>query len=229
MLVKITRTFTAPVKGIGKPDYTRVVSGALERKGLLVDYGEGVVIFARTFSAIPSLMSWVRPPLAAGNTAHLVNVATGIAMPYTVPQGYTLTFLESEGSASEDYASDTYYEPATPPGLQLSASERFGSGRFTYAQAIAAFTTATLDPTAASSHQVDSIITNLGLGALSGGVSLLTLLKPVGTAPLPNVKTVKCKHCGHEHSVPVATSIVTCPECGKLTIYRDLSKYRGTQ
>jgi len=226
--MKVSKTFTVPQRGIGKPDYTKVVSAAKERKGLLLEYGEGVVIFARTFSAIPSLMSWVSLPLAAAATAHFIDIATGFAMPYTVPQGYTFSFIESEGSASEDFALDTYYEPSTPPGLMLAACERLGSGLFIYAQAIAAFTTSTLDPIGASAHQIDIIITNLGAGALSGGVSVLTLLTPVGTKPLPDVKTVKCKHCGHEHMVPVDTSSVICPECHQLTIYYNLSRFRGT-
>ncbi|GAI92470.1 unnamed protein product, partial [marine sediment metagenome] len=157
-----------------------------------------------------------------------MNVATGFAMPFTVPEGYTLTFLEYEGSHTEDVALDTYYEPSTPPGLQLVGCERFGSGLFIYAQEISAFSTAILDPTGASAHQIDFQIANLGGGALQGGASLLGLLEAVGTKPLPDIKMVKCKHCGHEHSVPVDTSQVICPECGQLTIYRNLSRFRGT-
>lgn len=219
--------FIVEQRGVGKPDYSKEVSSAKERKGLLLEYGQAVKLFARTYSAVPSFMTWVRAPLAAGDSAHLMDVETGFDLPYTVPKGYTLTFIESEGSASEDYSQDVYYEPATPPGLQLAACERFGSGLFTYAQAIAAFTTELLDPIGARAHQIDVLATNLGGGDLSGGSSILALLKPVGTSPLPTVKTVKCKPCGHEHVVPADTSVVVCPACGELTIYRNLSHYRG--
>ncbi len=224
----MAETFVVETRGIGKPDYSRAVSSAKERKGILIEYGQGAVIFSRTFSPVPSLMGWVRPPLAAGDSDYFVDTATGFAMPYTVPKGYTLSFIEAEGSTSEYFALDTYYEPATPPGLQLIGCHRFGSGLFVYAQEIAAFTTAALDAPAASAHLVATQITNLGGGPLSGGFSILALLAAVGTPPFPNVKTVKCKHCGHEHVVPVDTSEVICSECHQLTIYHDLSRFRET-
>jgi len=220
--------FTVETRGVGKPDYSKAVSSARERAGISAKYNQTLLIFARTFSAVASLTSWVRAPLAIAGSEHLMDVATGLAMPYTIPAGYTLTFVESEGSHTEDIAMDTYYEPATPPGLQLAVCERFGSGLFIYAQEISAFTSTTLDPTGATAHQIDVILTNLGGGAAQGGTSILAILEAVGTPPLPNIKTVKCKHCGFEHAVPLDTSTVMCPECGLMTIYRNLSRFRGS-
>jgi len=41
-------------------------------------------------------------------------------------------------------------------------------------------------------------------------------------------KTVKCKWCGHEHTVPNKTTYVTCPECGELFAVFDYSQRNST-
>ncbi|MBA7633620.1 hypothetical protein ES703_41191 [subsurface metagenome] len=49
--MKVT-TKIAPVKGIGKPDYSREVSSALQRVGISLKYNQTAVILAKSFSAI---------------------------------------------------------------------------------------------------------------------------------------------------------------------------------
>ncbi len=46
----MTETFTVPVKGIGKPDYTREVSSALERRGITLAYGQTLKVFGLVFT-----------------------------------------------------------------------------------------------------------------------------------------------------------------------------------
>lgn len=214
--------------GTGKPDFSKDVSSAVEKKGYLLKHGQTTVIFFRVFSDIESSASWVAEPLAPGKTAHLVNVETGEDTPYTYFKGYGLELTELKHVSSEDIQSDIYYEPAPGLGLQLVANAVTAGGTYFYEQALAVLTSVILDPAAAYTHRTDMIVTNLGTNSLTGLVAILGTLEALGTQPLPTTKQVKCKHCGNRQTVPIETTTVICPKCGKLTIYYSLAKYRGS-
>ncbi len=44
-MAEVVSTFDVPVKGIGKPDYSREVSSALERRGIKLAYGQTLKVF----------------------------------------------------------------------------------------------------------------------------------------------------------------------------------------
>lgn len=219
--------FTVETRGVGKPDYTRGVSSSIDRFGIYLKYNQSLVIFGRVFSNVLSAFAWITPVLAPGATISLMDIATGFAMPYTVLQGYGLSFVEAETSHSEDLLEVTYYSPGAPVPTQLvQVSGPLAAGSHTYIQRILGFSTITLDPIGVSAQLVDTKVTNQGAGNLSGEVAIIALLEALGTKPLPTTKTVKCKHCGNEETVPLNTSQKICSVCGGLTMYYDLSKFR---
>lgn len=172
---------------------------------------------------ILSPFATVKLPLAAGVMAHIVDYETGLDMPYTVPQGYTMTSLSGTYSFTQDAILRVFYETFMVSSLGAPAG-----GGVLYVAEILGWGTYLLDPTGASSHVYDIQITNQGGDNLEGAGSVLAILEAVGTEPLPTTKTVKCKFCSHEETVPRETTKWICPNCNQLNIYFDLSKFRGT-
>lgn len=223
MAVKVTSEFTVAAKGVGKPDYSQEVSSAKERAGLLLKYGQGLRIFSTVFSPEISVFPWIQPVLAPGGSVHLIDNETGAPLPFTIPQGYTLTLIAGCFGVTQDVLGWAY--------LDSSVIIHFGvfpGGNTGYENKVVPLSTALIDPTGATSHTMDMVMKNLGSGNLEGGIEVTCILEAVGTPPLPLVKTVRCKWCGQEHTVPRETTRIICPNCGKLFIVYDLSKIRGT-
>ena len=172
---------------------------------------------------IPSPFAWVNSPLAPGATNHYVDNVTGLALPFTVPKGYTISLIAAGGTFTEDAISWVYFDGH----LVMSAGIMTG-GQSVYENRVVGLTTATVDPAGLTSHTVDIQITNLGAGNLEGGVTWTGILEAVGTKPLPTTKTVRCKLCGNEATVPQETTRWICPKCGLLNRFYDLSRFRGT-
>lgn len=221
--MRVTQSITVEQRGIGKPDYTRIVEGAKERRGIHLDYGQTLKIFSLTFNILPSPFPWVVPPLAPAGTRNFIDSETGLATPFTVPQGYTLTIIAAAAAATEDVIAWAYID-----GFLVLCVGMLPGGSTYSENNLVGISTAGIDPTGALPHTMDLIATNLGLGNLDGSIDYVAILEEVGTPPLPPVKTVKCKWCGHEHEVPNETTYVTCPKCGKLFIVYDVSKMRRT-
>jgi len=215
--------FTVETRGIGKPDYTKDVSRSIQRAGLDLKYGQSIKSFYVIFTPLPSPFAWVKPPIAPGVSAHLVDSETNLDMPFTLPEGYTISAVQDSFGFKEDTEVWAYVD--TFPIIEFSVSE---GGLEVYRNRVIPFNTALLDPTGATSHLIDLVVTNRGLGNLEGSFALGTILEEVGTPPLPTIKTVRCKHCNHQWNVPNSTTQLICPKCGKLTIVYDLSSFRGT-
>lgn len=173
---------------------------------------------------IPSPFGWVNTPLAAGASAHLVDHETGLAMPFTVPQGYALSLIADGFTLTEDSIVWAYIDGCVVINIGVLTG-----GMPYYENKVTGITTEVFDPIGAESHTVDVTIKNLGAGSLEGGVGTLGILEAVGTPPLPTTKTVKCKFCGNEETVPRKTTKWICPKCGQLNLYFDFSKFRGTR
>jgi len=213
--------FAVETRGVGKPDYSREISLGRERPGIYLKYGQSLKIFGAVFSDIPSEVIYIRPKLAKGATAHAVDWETGLDLPYTLAQGYLLASFQGSYSYSQDMIIRVFID------LQLVTSVGVPiGGASLYAAEILGWATSFIDPLAASAHLYDVQLTNLGGAALEGAGSIYTILEAVGTGPLPTTKEVKCKFCGHQWTVPRATSLVKCPNCGERNIYADLSKFR---
>ncbi len=290
----IVSTFEVPIKGIGKPDYSRIVTSAKERRGLYLGYGQTLKIFSLTWVPSPigahtgglnltimtdalaafvdneligliivnvtdgssgviiantlntvtvaaliggltnrwnfgdiysvgGAFSWVVPSLAPGGIQHIIDVDTGMATPFTVPQGYTMTLIAAANATTEDGIAWAYMD-----GLRILCLGLAPGGVTYFENKLVGVSTASIDPTGALPHTMDVTFTNLGLGNLQGTIDCVLIIEKVGSPPLPLVKTVKCKWCGHEHTVPNEITNIICPKCGKLFIVYDLSKLRKT-
>lgn len=288
--------FTVETRGIGKPDYTREVSSALERRGISLAYHQTLKVFGLVFSAvntgthtaaphatimtdaaahfvavnaligltifnvtdgssgtitantintvtvaplaggatnqwntgdaytIPSPYAWVSPALAPGGVAHFIDNTTGLVMPFTVPIGYIMFLIAGGESLTEDVIMWAYLD-----GYLAVSMGVISGGAPHYENKIVGLTTETVDPTAARAHTVDVTLTNLGAGNLEGGVDLIGILGALGTPEMPATKTVRCKFCGHEEVAPRETVQWICPKCGRLNMFYDLSRFRGTR
>lgn len=219
------KAFTVPVKGIGKPDYSKEVSSARERRGLRLEYLQTLKIFTIVFTTeyLVTPYDWVKAPLAPGASASLIDSETGDPMPFTVPLGYIATLIDFGSGLTEDAIMWTYMS-----GFLISNAGVYPGGNTYYENRIQAISTAVIDPTGVLSPQIELRITNLGAGSLEGQIGMTGYLEAVGTQPLPLVKTVRCKWCGHKHTVPNETTNIICPQCGKLFIVYDLTKVRKT-
>lgn len=172
---------------------------------------------------IPSPFAWVQPPLAIGATAHYIDNETGLDLPFTVPKGYTGTLIAAGGGFTEDAIGWVYFDDY----LVMSGAVMQGGGA-TYENRIVGISTATVDPTGSTAHTIDIQVTNIAAGTLLGGISWTGIVEAVGTTPLPTTKTVKCKHCRYEETVSREITKFTCPKCSQLTMFYDLSRFRGT-
>jgi len=214
--------YTVPTRGIGKPDYSKEVSSAKERAGLTLGYGQTLKLFGCVLDVLPSPFAWVLPQLAIGASASVVDYETGLSTPYVIPKGYTIALIAGGYSADQDARVRFFID-----GF-LVVTGVSGSGIQGYENKIISITTATIDPTGATAHTLDIQITNLGGAILSGSIDWTGLLQKVGSPPLPPDKKVRCKWCGHEHTVPNKTTYITCPECKKLFIVADYSQKKST-
>lgn len=217
-------TFAVTQRGVGKPDYSKAVSSALERRGIKLGYNQTLKIFGLVFSNIASPYSWVFSPLATGSTAHFIDQSTGLATPFTVPQGYILFLIAGGESITEDVKLWGYLD-----GYLASTMGIMSSGIVHYENKIVGLSTEIIDPTGAAAHTVDVTVENIGNNGLEGGLDLIGILEAVGTSPLPATKTVRCKFCGYEETVPRETVQWICPKCEKLNLFYDFSRFKGTR
>ncbi len=199
--------------GSGKPDYTGEISGAKTRAGILLRSTQSLITFAAVFQDVeapPSSIPWVQAPLASGTTSHLYETSSGVAMPYTVSEGYTLTLLQYEWAISQDFEAWMYLDTVlvgcaaiSPPGDNQGWNM------------CVMFSTADFDPVGATSHTLDFTIVNTGLEALEGSIDYVCILEEVGSPPLPSVKECRCPYCGLLTQAPVRESIIKCSHCNK--------------
>jgi len=220
--------FAVETRGIGKPDYSREVSSSKQRAGYALKYGESLKYLAITCTDLvpfPYLNPGVQPLLAAGDTAHLIDSETGLATGLVIPQGYTATLMMWEWTGNQDLVI-WHYISYDPFGLILMGSPGMsGPGANLCFNALVPVSTSYFDPTGATAHTWDVTITNRSTtDPFSGTVDFAFLLEPVGTPPLPTIKTCRCPFCGHEEKKPVTTTSVTCEECGQLYILWSLPR-----
>jgi len=217
--------FTVEQRGIGKPDYTREISSGRERPGVSLKQNQSIISFAllSTDEVVhPYVIPWVKDRIAIDGSSHLYNVATALATPYTLPAGYTLSLLQMGFGADEDFEVLLYYDtllvvmPCTPTP----------SGGFIYSSTVVPIDTVTLDPTAASSHLIDFVVKNRGLGPLTGGFTIVCILEAIGTPPLPNTKDCQCPFCSNIQNVKVGITEIICDKCGRKYYVQDFTNVR---
>jgi len=213
--MKVVRTYTVATRGIGKPDYSREVSSGISRAGIRVGYKQTLKMFARICHSLGAVspFAWVRDQLAIGETDSAVDVDTGLEMPFSVSAGYTIDLLDRYMNCDGDMEVRVYFDSyfAVYPGVITG-----GMGQ--YIQQMHPYSSRTLDPTAASSHMADIQVTNLAAVAINCALTFICILEAVSTPPLPDIKPIKCKHCGNIDEVHYTTTSHICSKCGKLTV-----------
>lgn len=196
----------------GSKDYTLDVHRAAVYNLYKLRANESLVALATVFSDEASLFSFVKGVLASGNTAHLVDTATGSDTPYTIPAGYEFTAVMFW------YSFDQPLEVRIYVDTQLYAKDYPEVPGTWYENDVVTFQVGLIDPTYASAHSFDLTMKNLGALDLKGEGFVGCILEAMGTPPLPATKTVKCKWaCPGFAEVPVDATRWTCPICGKET------------
>jgi len=225
--------FAVEERGIGKPDYSKEVSSSRQRSGISLKYSQRLVVFGICWTDMivhPSPVPWVKPPLAAGAQAHMIDFATGQDMPYVTPAGYVFTMVQKDWTCSEDIEIWLYGStPSEADGgsLVLMACPGISPGGDNqYMNLVYTYTSLTFDPAAAYSHSWDVVAVNRGVGDMEGGVVFAVIMDAVGTPPFPTTKDCMCPHCQHLQTVPVGTTVIVCGSCGKTYFVHDFSKVR---
>lgn len=212
MSVVTEKTWHIPSVGIGRPDYSEETHRGKIFKKIELKQNEIRKLFSATYSTLDSEWSWVQDPIAPGESGGLIDISTGFPGPYIIPVGFSFNTLLRRYTAdqlcrvqlfAEGYLIGEHYP--SPHDVQTE-------------QEIGVFSTKWIDPLATSPHIVDMAITNLGDSDLHGGFDLMGLQKLVGSK-MPTEKTVRCKWCGYTEKVPYKTTSLTCPKCGKTTLY----------
>lgn len=202
-------------RGQGRPDYSQDVWKAQTFKRIQLYENESLKGFMKVFSNIPSAYPFARTPLASVATAHLMDIETGVDMPYTFLAGYELEILMLWISTTQETRNIQDFDG-------FLSSEFYAPGRQIYYESeVYEFTSKMIDPTFALPHTIDFRLTNLGADVLSGTAYVVCILRAHGTQK-STTKTVKCKWCGTEKQVPLETTKWTCPGCGKETWFMRL-------
>lgn len=231
--MKVARTYEVTQTGVGKPDYSKNVSAGKQRAGISLKYNQALVIFGLCWTdmvAHPSPISWVKPPLASGAQAHLIVLATGAAMPYATPAGYTFTMVQKDWTCNEDI--DIWLYGSTPSeadggSLELIATPGISPGGDNiYINPVYTYTSLTFDPLSSYSHSWDIVVVNRGAGNMEGGIVFAVIMEAIGTPPLPDKKQCQCPFCHHLQTVKVGTTVIVCENCGKTYYVQDFSRIR---
>ena len=87
---------TLESRGSGKPDYQAESFRSYSWKRFQVKGNEQFKIFQLCWSAMPSPFPHVLPPLGPGLAQNLIDVSTGLPMPYTIQVGVEMEVLEGD-------------------------------------------------------------------------------------------------------------------------------------
>ncbi|MDD5397839.1 MAG: hypothetical protein PHU70_02045 [Dehalococcoidia bacterium] len=200
-------------KGTGRPDFSLEVAGAKSRAGVHLTATQQLCDFAVVFTdavAHPYLIPWVQDRLAATTMAHIYDVDTGVATPFTVPAGYNLIMIMKDWNTDQRCELLLYFDTLLVAGEGMSeAWENW------YWNGVTTYDIAMLDPDFTTAHTVDLQITNLAANPLSGAFHFSAILEAMNTPPFPVVKTTGCPYCGHTQEEPVSTANVICRKCSK--------------
>ncbi len=209
-------TKIAPVKGTGKPDYSREISIGKERAGISLKYNQQFRAFAGNWTTgdpeYPLILDY---NIVAGGKRHLRDSDTMALLPIIIPVGHTLTIISIGYAVTQDIIVYAYID-SSPffPGACINLGVA-GSGVSIYENKLREFSTTWYDPTAALPHTLDIIAYNHGGAALYGGVGILCIEEIVGTEPWSTTKECMCPYCNHKQTEPITATRITCQGCGK--------------
>ncbi len=204
---------------IGQPDYTIESRRVFVSAGYELNYNEAFKTFGVSFSNEVSPFPQVVVPLAPGDTQILIDLETGLPMPYILPVGYSLKILSDIWSYSARARTAIrvlgfYYGGAD--------SDTLGTN---YYNAVGGFSTEPFDPTFLTPIPLQLDVENIDGNDIHGYWLASTVLTAESTPPFPEVKEVRCKFCEFQEEVDWKTTLHKCSGCGATNIY--LSHTRG--
>lgn len=209
-------TFTVTTTGKGTPDYKRDIYYAATSADYKLQYGESFKNFGIVLNSLGSgsLFSFVTTPLAVSTPVSLMDLSTGITMPYGIPTGYGMKLLSDFWSFNLDAETRSYILGYFYAGAYPSARGTY------YYNVIGGFDSASLDPTGALGVSVENVLYNPSTTLQLSGMWFETwVLRSLSTPPLPETKKVRCKWCGHEEVIKRTESKLVCPACKQTTLY----------
>lgn len=221
---EIVERGTCSQEGVGKPDYSKGVSSALERAGLRLKYNEQLKVFGKSWEiADPEYPLIPAEPLVAGSKEHLENWETRIRMPYAIPAGYSFSVIASGIAFTQDVIIYVYLD-----GL-VSYTVGIGQGGSEiYHNRVRGVSSLFLDPHSEYPHEIDLIIHNLSDKDAYGLIGYDCILEKVGSEDWPTTKECECPYCQFRQVVPTGTTRIICGQCGKLYLVHDFSNLRQT-
>lgn len=220
--MRVTKVITVTQTGIGKPDYSQEIASGKTRPGFSLKYNQQLGLFgyvATNTVVHPYPVSWVKPALAAGASAHIIDALTGAALPYLLPAGFAATLIETTWNFDQDTEQQLFFD-----GLLIGIPGYTGGGSPQHVSRIEGYSTLLKDPTASLPHTIDCVVINRGGAIMSGGWEVVVLIEAIGTPPFPTEKTVKCPFCGNQQVVPIVSTVITCANCHQVFLVYSTSK-----
>ncbi len=196
----------------GKPDYQETVHKADVSDRIVLNTNEAVIRLGLLMTPVPSPYPHYKVPLPSGNVYQVVDLATGVDTPYTIPVGYTFSILSYWWAFKQPVTGYMYLDTFILSSLQDEAFEPH------YERDVLEDYLAT-DPTGLAAHTLGYTCTNEGTRDMEGYFMFVGKLREVGTPPFPDLKEVRCVHCGHMHKVDRKLGKVECPKCAGETTY----------
>ncbi|TSA57006.1 hypothetical protein D4R42_02505 [bacterium] len=219
------RTFAVTTTGKGRPDYQAEVWRSKTEADILhsLHFNERFKLFylCPTAAALappfrfPFVVDPMPPIPAVRSTEILIDVDTGLAMPYTTPIGTELQITMLWSTFNQNLRMRTWID-----GLIAIEGYTDAFTTLMYNEVVST-STADIDPTFAAAHTLLVQGTNLGAADLSGTAKVICIERIHGTE-LSTTKTVRCAWCGHTKVVPNETTLLTCPspKCGNQTVFQ---------
>jgi len=191
--------------GRGRPDYSTDVSrGAFHKAIEVVKYNEKKKEFGLCYDNKVSLFPWViTGSLAPNNEVHLIDMETGMPMPFTIPKGYDLEVIKYWGSSNQPIRGRLYID-----GIFIS-NLHFVDYAVYFEQEVGLAKISDLDPTLSAEHTIDITIENTGASGAIGYADVIAMLRRVHSPEIKE-KFVKCPFCGCIEKVPISATKVIC-------------------
>lgn len=164
-------------KGAGRVDYSVNIGQSTASAAMVKEYNlspnEKLKLFQVAFCDDTSAYPWFRPPLAPGESTHLIDGENGLPTPYTVPAGYDLWVMKHWFNSNESVKLQVFFD-GNPLGVM------FPGDLNTYIeQEVALFKVSWFDPTLSNEHTVDAVVINEGESYAHGTAQIICVLKKV--------------------------------------------------
>ena len=210
--------------GIGKTDYSDEVSVGQFLLGIGIKATDTTVqiLCHASEKGAYSPLSFERAPIMPGEVAHMVDPTTGLSYPLTYPAGYSLRLISYWWYYSEPMIGSWHVSFFGFTGTM----DRYFVGEWGsttksqwYEHDVQSFDTRFFDPESRYPFSIDLQGRNVGERPLSCHVDIIGILRAIGTNPLPNTKTCRCKFCGSLKEVSWDTQKMVCDKCGMTNLY----------